>query len=301
MMKPIERILATVDFSDLTDEVLKAALDCSVHLKAKVTALHVVHQTPFDGNFFGPMNLEIVEEIEKKALQELEKRVMGLQSVEASRSIEKNCSVQVGIPYVDILRIAKQQKIQLLITGSHGRSGFKRLLLGSVAESLVRKSECPVWVVKKDFHPPKKILVLTDLSESSRTGINFGVFWAKLYGASVHLVHAFLPPLLPSFAMMDTTEYDLKMREMSQEEFDKWVAEVRLSKLEVSSEFLEGDIREWIEEIVQKKNIDLVVLATHGRSASFHKPLGSVSTYVARHVPISFITVRPEGFRLKEI
>ena len=110
MMKPIERILACVDFSDLTDDILKAALNCSVQLKAKFTALHVVHQTPLDGNFFGPMNLEIVEEIEKKALQELEKKVMALQSAEASRSIEKNCSVQVGVPYVDILRVANNKK-----------------------------------------------------------------------------------------------------------------------------------------------------------------------------------------------
>jgi len=301
MMKPIERILAAVDFSDLTDEVLKAALEASVQLKAKFSALHVVQQTPFDGHFFGPMNLELVEEIEKKALVELEKRVQSLQSSEASHHLEKNCLVQIGIPYVDILRVAKQNKTQLLISGSHSRSGLTRLFLGSVAESLIRKSECPVWVVKGKCSAPQKILILTDLSESSRAGVNFGVFWAKLFGASVHLVHSFLPPLLPSFAMMDTTEYDLKMREMSQEEFDKWVGELRLSKLEVSSEFLEGDIREWIEEVVQKKKIDLIILATHGRSASFHKPLGSVTTYITRHVPISFITVRPEGFRLKEI
>jgi len=209
--------------------------------------------------------------------------------------------VNVGVPFVDIVRYARQQKIQFVVVGSHGKEDLERILLGSVAENIIRTSECPVWMQRGVFSIPKKILLLTDLSQNARAGFHLGLFLAKLFGAAVHLLHVFEPSYVPSFAMIDTTEHELKMKEMVKEEFQKWVEEAHLSKVELKTELLEGSVKTKLEEVFKKEKFDAVVMSTHGRSALFHKHLGSLTTHVARHAPCSLISVRPDGFRFKEI
>lgn len=295
-MKPIERILAAVDFSELSNEVLKAAFYFAEKTKARVLALHVVSQALLQGHWLGSQGLQLVDEVEKKAERELEERV----SASIGSGQEAASEVIVGVPYVDIIRFAKQQKVQFLIAGTHG-GGVFRIFLGSVAEDLMRNSECPVWILRNRFEPPQKILLLTDLSEPARAGFRMGLVLAKLFNAKVHLLHVFDFPPLPSFTGLDLTEYELKMRESDREEFQKWVEEAKMAKVEVSQEWIEGKVTSTIEEAIGREKPDLLVMSTHGESGLFHKHLGSVTIHLARHAPCSLITVRPEGFRYKEI
>ncbi len=296
-MKPIERILAAVDFSVSSEEALKTALYLGQAVKGRVKALHVVSQTPFQGHFFGELNVGLVNQIEQKAVEELDRRVQRLKT--GNQEVES--LIQVGVPFIDLVRYAKQHKIHFMVAGSQDRGWGERVLLGSVAEGLMRKSSCPVWIVKKKFHPPKKILILTDLSENSRAGFTLGLFLARLLETSVHLLHVFEFPQLPSFLGVKTTEIELKMREMVREEFQKWVQEASTSKLQLTSELAEGNPKIEVEKIIQKQEADLLVMSTHGESGLFHQHLGSLTNYLARHASCSLITVRPEGFRFKEI
>lgn len=296
-MKPIERILAAVDFTNYGEETVKAASYLSKHLKAKLTVLHIVNQAPFDGHFFGPASVELMNQVEEKARVELSKALQQW----AGESQEIQVEVDMGVPYVDILRYAKNQKSQFLVLGTHGRGGFERLLLGSVAETVVQKSEVPVWVVKGKFQAPKKILILTDFSAASRAGFALGLFLAKLFGSTVHLLHVYEFPYLPPYSMIDVTEYELKIKEMRKEELGKWADEARISKLEVNAALKEGSISEQVQKYVLDEKMDLLVMSTHGETGLFYKHLGSVAHYLIRHLPCSAITVRPENFKLKEI
>ncbi len=296
-MKPIERILAAVDFTNYAEETVKAASFLAKNLKAKMTVLHIVNQAPFDGHFFGPASVDLMNQIEDKARTELSNALK--QWVPADQ--EAQVEVDVGVPYVDILRYAKNLKSQFLLLGTHGREGLERLMLGSVAETVIQKSEVPVWLVKGAFKQPKKILILTDFSNASRAGFALGLFFAKLFSASVHLLHVYEVPYLPSFAMIDVTEYELKIKELRKEELGKWTDEARMSKLEVFSSLKEGNVTEQVQQYVKEENIDLLVMSTHGESGLFYKHLGSVAHQLIRHLPCSAITVRPENFKLKEI
>jgi len=296
-MKPIERILAPIDFSNHGEHAVKAASFLAKHLKAKLSILHIVNQAPFDGHFFGPASVDLVNQIEEKARVELSNAVQQWTRGEQEAQIE----VDVGVPYVDILRYAKNQKSQFLVVGTHGREGLERMVLGSVAETLVQKSEVPVWVVKGEFRPPQRLLLLTDFSAASRAGFALGLFLAKLFGASVHLLHIYEFPYLPSFSMVDVTEYELKIKEMRKEELGKWAEEARISKLEVQAVLREGKVGEQVQKYVTEEKIDLLVMSTHGETGLFYKHLGSVAHHLIRHLPCSAITVRPENFKLKEI
>lgn len=296
-MRPIERILATVDFSSPSDQALRAAFYLTEKVKGKLWAMHVVSQAPFDGHFFGSSGVELMNQIESEASRELQSRVMAL----GQSTQETNLMVKVGVPYVDLIRFARQQKIQFIIAGTHGRVGWERTLLGSVAETLIRKSEVPVWVVKKDFSPPKKILLLTDLSEAARAGFHLGLFLAKLFGASVHLLHVSETSYIPNFVRANFTEHELKFKEALREEFQKWIEEAKVSKVELSAELREGKVSSEIEKVISEKKTDLLVLSTHGQSGLSHKHLGSVTTHLARHAACSVITVRPDSFKYREI
>src|SRR5262245_23924245 len=186
-MKPIERILAVVDFSPLSDEALRVAVFLAQKVKGRLFALHVVSQSPFDGHFFGPVGVDLINQLEKMASRELTSRI----SVFAEAGIEVNSEVRVGVPFVDVIRFSKQQKAQFLTVGAHGREEIDAEVLGSIAENIIRKSDCPVWVVRGEFREPHKILLLTDLSEEARAGFRLGLFLARLLGAKAHLIHVF--------------------------------------------------------------------------------------------------------------
>ncbi len=296
-MKPIERILAAVDFSESSQETVQAASYLAKGVKAKLTILHIVNQAPFDGHFFGPTSVELMNQVEEKARVELTSAVK--EWVEEGQ--EAQVEVDMGVPYVDILRYAKNQKFQFLVTGTHGRHGLDRILLGSVAETLLQKSEVPVWIVKGKFSPPRRLLLLTDFSAASRAGFSLGLFLAKLFSSRVDLLHVYEFPYLPAFAMLDVTEYELKMKEMRREELAKWAEEAKISKLEVNASLREGQVIEQIQKYVEEQKIDLMVLSTHGETGLFYKHVGSVAHHLVRHLPCSAITVRPENFKLKEI
>src|SRR5215467_7971681 len=74
-MKSIERVLAAVDFSASSNEALEAAALLSQKVKGRLIALHVVRQTPFEGHFFGPVSVNLVNQIESKAQEELKSRL----------------------------------------------------------------------------------------------------------------------------------------------------------------------------------------------------------------------------------
>lgn len=296
-MKPIERILAAIDFSNYGEETVKAASYLCKMLKAKLTVLHIVNQAPFDGHFFGPASMDLMNEVEEKARVELSKAVKNWIGEEQEAQIE----VDMGVPYVDILRYAKSIKCQFLMMGTHSREGLDRILLGSVAETLMQKSEVPVWTVKGKFAPPRKILLPIDFSNASRAGFTLGLFLAKLLGASVHLLHVYEFPYVPPYSMIDVTEYELKMKEMRREELAKWIEEAKMSKLEVSGSLKEGRVTEEVQKYTEQEKIDLMVISTHGESGLFYKHVGSVAHHLIRHSPCSVVSIRPENFKLKEI
>ncbi|MBF0491164.1 MAG: universal stress protein [Deltaproteobacteria bacterium] len=296
-MRPIERVLATIDHSAVSEEILKASYSLAKKFKSKLWVLNVVPQSPFDGTFFSPLSEQALAQMEAQAQKKIQETLSSFND----EGLEVHKEVKLGAPYVEILKLAKKNKISLIIAGSHGRKGWKNLFLGSVAETLIRRAECPVWILKAPFSPPKKILVPIDLSEPSRASLPWALLLAKAYGAALHLLCVFEPIILPDYMQVDYTEFELKMKENKKEEFSKLVQELSGSAIPVTGEFLEGDPRFKIEEIQKLQNCDLILLSTQGKSFIACKLLGSVAAHVVRDVSCSTITVRPDGFKLKDI
>ena len=148
-MAEIRQILYATDFSDLSAVALEYALFLAARCSAELHCVHVVDDSyqywlALDAAAIpaGPA----VEEIAAAATKQLDAFVAAKVAPDVSVTKE----VLQGRPFVEIIRYARDRQIDLIVVVAHGRSGLRHMLMGSVAEKIVRKSPCPVLTVR---HP----------------------------------------------------------------------------------------------------------------------------------------------------
>ncbi|HVW24486.1 MAG TPA: universal stress protein [Polyangiaceae bacterium] len=150
----ITKILVPIDYSEHAERALSTATNLAQVLGATV---HVVHVGP-DAPYFGPPlapGRAFAHELAEANRKEFDAYLLALRE----RGIEAAGTLATGVPYVEINRLAKDIGADLIVMGTRGRTGFEYLLLGSVAERVVRTSPVPVMVVpvpRKDAEPPAK-------------------------------------------------------------------------------------------------------------------------------------------------
>lgn len=151
MMK-LKKILFPTDFSDMSRQSLKFVKAFAEKFDAEVHVLHVVDEAYQYWMAVGPNSLPVgppPEEMLAGAKAELQKLAdEELKTLTGGVVTE----VSLGRPFLEIVRYAKEKSIDLIVLGTHGRSGLVQALLGSVAEKVVRKAPCPVLTVRDGAH-----------------------------------------------------------------------------------------------------------------------------------------------------
>ncbi len=159
----IENILVPVDFSPYSTEALLYAATLADHLASTVVVLHVIakeidaqaaHQRTGSGvPLLGLMSeaLGVPPEMHEAVVVDLRERAQTalqhfLPSELSGRSVELR--VEIGHPFEQILEVAKGERVDMIVMGTHGRTGLAHIVLGSVAERVVRMAPCPVLTVK---------------------------------------------------------------------------------------------------------------------------------------------------------
>jgi len=143
MKTDIEKILCATDFSASSDHALQYALVLASRFGASVELLHVTEVSAYAQN----QTEDGGESYEKRLLARL--RAMA-DSIETDVSIETHLAA--GVPYIEIINRSKALPADLIVIGTHGRTGMKHLLIGSVAEKVVRTASCPVLSVRHPDH-----------------------------------------------------------------------------------------------------------------------------------------------------
>ncbi|HVB37840.1 MAG TPA: universal stress protein [Vicinamibacterales bacterium] len=149
-MITLERILVPVDFSETSDVALKYGRALAENFHASLRLLHVL-ENPLLQNvasevYVPPPNF--YEDWEKAVRQKLD----GLLSAADRQALDATCEVRQGSPFAEIINYACGENIDLIVMGTHGRGAVGHLLLGSVAERVVRKAPCPVLTVRHPEH-----------------------------------------------------------------------------------------------------------------------------------------------------
>ncbi len=150
-MKGLQTILAPVDFSDTSSLALDYAKEMARRFDASLHLLHVVTDadvSPGTEAFWGFSQ----DAVQQKWVAEATTKLATLCSADEQVALRVQTAVEIGTPFVGIVRYARVHEIDLIVMGTHGRGAVKHLLLGSVAEQMVRQAPCPVLTVRDPTH-----------------------------------------------------------------------------------------------------------------------------------------------------
>lgn len=142
-MSDYQDILVAIDFSDETDQVVAKAKAMMVNGSTKVSLIHVVEYTPylFSPDTPLPFDLDLGAQFHEKAQKRLQELAQSHGFLEAARYVE------AGSPTIEIVRVAQQLAVDLIVIGSHGRHGLQRIL-GSTASGVLHTATCDVLAVR---------------------------------------------------------------------------------------------------------------------------------------------------------
>ena len=140
------RIVAPTDFSDCAEEAWSLAQRTAQMLGSEMVLVHVFVEPPLYGDAYGGAAAwQVLVEAEKWVADELEKWAAEARK----RKITVRTVARNGSPSAEIVELASEEHADLVIMGTHGRGGMSRVLLGSVADRVIRTAPCPVLTVRK--------------------------------------------------------------------------------------------------------------------------------------------------------
>jgi nucleotide-binding universal stress UspA family protein len=303
-MIEIRRILCPVDFSDYSRRALDHAVAIARWYESTVTVLHVFCPVPV--TTFGPGVFETF------ALPGADR---GQLLAETNRFIESEiapgmpieAAIREGNPAAEIFDQAVSMKADLLVIGTHGRSGFERLLLGSVTEKVLRKASCPVLTVPcrlPDAVPAgpvlyKRILCPVDFSESSLRALDYATSLAREADAQLTVLHVIsheFESVMADVVAPDehTTVADSRRRREDdiRRRLKDAVPDDVATYCTVEMMLTHGKPSREILRVAAEQQTDLIVMGVQGRGAADLTFFGSTTQHVVREAACPVLTLR---------
>ncbi len=291
-----KNILVPVDFSDCSNKALEYAILFGEKYGARLTLFHVIALFQEDVN-----EAERVQELEnyvKKQEDKIRRQMAGSEGKVSARGISVQTVIQRGINPADtILEYVEENPFDLIIMGTHGRTGLKHVLQGSVAEKVVRLSPVPVLTIHRDVHKFDfdDILVPIDFSMYSHKAVEFAVDLAHNFNSRLVFLHVIEQEIHPSFYAAGVTsifeiDHDLKQRVI--QNMQEFVEDFIDENFSVKYVVLEGKAHREIVEYAKENNMDLIVIATHGLTGLEYLLLGSTTEKVVRWATCPVFTVK---------
>jgi nucleotide-binding universal stress UspA family protein len=294
----LKRVLCATDFSELSNQAIPFGIAFARTFNAKLFVCHIV-DLPFAA-MNGEVQLDPIEQQDRMAAYSQEQ----LQKLFENEPVEWEPLVSIGHTADEIARIVEQKRIDFVVAATHGRSGLKRLLLGSVAERLMRTLPCPMLiikgegdsVVKKPAFPPKRILVGCDFSPDSGLAFQYGLALAQEFESELHLVHVVEPPVYQNILFSDVVSglYDRDaMLEELNDKLARMVPDDARNWCDPKISLREGKADEALTRYANNNDMDMIVLGVRGHGLVESLFVGSTTDRVARRAPCPVLSVRP--------
>lgn len=293
-------ILVCTDFSLLGNKAFKAAEALIDRLGGKITPFHA---------FLPPQHVEVAAEIYEPNLirslgvqddySDLEANLRNKLDETARRSVSEiylnPAQTAFGHPASRILEAAKDY--DMIIMSSHGRTGFSRLFLGSVAEKVLRLSKVPVMVVgeNSDIKPLDRMLVTTDFSEASKAAFPWARGLAIAFEAEIDLVNVVSLEQTAAVGFYDRS-YEENLTSKTQEKLqgliDQHFSDIK-DRVQSKPILSKQGAHCGLAELVESSDYNLVVMATVGYSGLEYLLLGSTTASLVRRVETAVLVVHP--------
>jgi nucleotide-binding universal stress UspA family protein len=262
---------------------------------AAIDLVTVVEPPPLYARVITPVQASIAtpEKAAEEAREKLEQIAAELEGQTVS------CVARIGSAFAELITHCREHGTDLLVIGVRSDdSGLRRLVLGSTAERVLRKAPIPVLAVKKRLPPrPEVVLAPTDFSPMSRPALHEAAVLARHWGARLILLHA-IEPITQVYgwgADLVGSEVFLFEPEAIEPEWQSLLSEVDLNNVRWEQRTEQGLAANTICRVAADEKAELIVIATHGRTALSHALLGSVAEAVLRQAPCSVLSVRSEA------
>ena len=320
-----KKIMCAVDFSDFTDETLAYSVAFCKEFHAKLFLAHIA--TDVNSSF---VHSEIAIDrvtIQREYLTNAQKT---LEDMAKKIAIENEIVVGKGDPADEICRLALREDIDLVITATHGKSGIKRLLIGSVTEKLMKTVHCPILVLRSQEHKfipvsdykmkLRKVLVGCDFSPDSKLAFDYGISLAQEFQAELYLAHAVKPTehielkssdyinIIPGdYVHWRTSDYFEMQKKVTQENQEKiktlrsrlerqlyyMVPEECKNWCDPHTILLAGEPYKELIKYAEEQEIDMIVLGIRGHTLLEKLLVGSTTDRAIRQAPCPVLAVRP--------
>lgn len=284
-MKLLENILLATDFSKSTENIVRKAIGLAKIFQAKITLIHVL-----------PDNIT-----DKKAKLLLNEAAMNQleiinKSINSEGVLTNNSILEYGSPFDRIVVTANTINTNLLLIGAGEKLENDIFQLGITAEKIIRRSNKPVWVIKRDRSLDiKKILCPVDFSRESKQALKNAIIMARRFNAELNILSVNqLVYSGPLSLKMDWHEQNVSKRLEHTKEFDLFLKKFNLVDMNWKKEIRDGDPDKEILATIKSQKTDLVIMGTTGKSGLSRMIIGSVTEKVIREVPCSFITMKSE-------
>jgi nucleotide-binding universal stress UspA family protein len=292
----IKNVLCPVDFSDISQHALDHAAAIAHWYEATLTLLYVFVTLP-------TMDLPplVLEDADRARIEsDLRRMAAGVPSdvsvdvrVEQTESAHREILTQLAATHAD-----------LLVLGTHGRSGLQRLFLGSVTEKVIRKATCPTLVVppRASDVPPdapvrfRRILCPIDFAESSLSALAYALNLAEEADAHLTLLHVIeMPPELrehPLAPNFDVDRIHAAAEADARRRLRDLVPDQARTYCTVETDVVEGRAYRRVLQRAAEEEADLIVMGVHGRGAVDLLVFGSTTHHVIRAAACPVLIVR---------
>ena len=286
-----QRIMIPLDGSELAERALPYARSIALNKNSELILFAVSVTTSSD-------------RMDRLMQSYLELKAKSLESEGLNVSIE----VAYGSVADEIINFSDKNNIDLIIISSHGYSGIKRWMLGSIAQKVLYGTCVPVLLIKSKSPEVaniqfKKVLITLDGSSFSETPISYIEELTKgiEIETEVTLLQVIEPPIVPSYGSRPINpkwgKYRDELWSETQQQATKYLENMQATLkgrgIKTKLQIIQGDVAKNIIQTAKTEKVDLIAMATHGRTGVSHWVYGSIANKIIEDSPQPIMLVRP--------
>jgi len=277
----IKNILIPVDFTDTSSIAVSEAIKLAIPLNADCFLLHVIEYHRYDYSMVSETQTMLIPLEDHFTAMEKKMRLLK-ESIESKHELKVNSLVTTGDIHSQIIGFTKLNKIDLIVMGTHGASGYRELFIGSNAQKVVTLSQVPVLTLQEGFNKLgfQNILIPIDNSTHSREKVDLAILMAKIYNSKIHILG-----LPDSEEEIELNKFKIKLKSVEEIISDDSLAfETRIIHVE--------NIAKSALDFASEKNCDLIVINTGHESKITGIFLGVFAQQIVNHSKIPVLSFK---------